>query len=86
MMHDMAFSTAISNMVKCLNHFSNFGRETPKDNFCEIILKSGHWPWSRCYLKIFLFFSSSGHFIQWSGTISAILEEGHPKNISVKLF
>ena len=28
----------------------------PKKHFCEIILKSGHWPRRRCHLKLFLFF------------------------------
>ena len=35
--------------------FSNFGRGSPKEHFCEIILKSGHWSRRRCYLKVFLF-------------------------------
>ena len=30
-------------------------------------------------------FSSGGHFVQQSGTILAILVEGHSRNISVKL-
>ena len=36
--------------------------------------------------KGFSIFSSGGHFVQWSGTIFAVLVEGHPRNISVKLF
>ena len=39
-----------------LNHFSNFGRRSPKEHFCEIILKSGHWPKRRCRLKVFFYF------------------------------
>ena len=35
---------------------------------------------------VFSIFSSGGHFVQRSGTILAILVEGHPKNISVELF
>ena len=34
-------------------HFSNFGRGSPKEEFCEIILKSVHWS-RRCHLKVFL--------------------------------
>ena len=34
--------------------FSNIGRRSPKEHFCEIILKSDHWP-RRCHLNIFLF-------------------------------
>ena len=37
-------------------------------------------------VKDFSFFSLGGHFVQLSGTILAILVEGHPRNISVKLF
>ena len=33
------------------NNFINFGRGSPKEHFCEIILKSGHWPKRRCHLK-----------------------------------
>ena len=36
--------------------------------------------------KGFSIFSSDGHFVQRSGTILAILVEGHPRYISVKLF
>ena len=68
------------------NHFSNFSRESSKKHFCEIILKSAHWPGRRCRLKGFSIFSFDGHFVQRSGTILAILVEGHPRNISAKLF
>ena len=53
---------------------------------CEIILKSANWPGRRCRLKGFSNFSFDGHFVQRSRTILAILVEGHPRNISVKLF
>ena len=66
--------------------FSNFSRESSKEHLCEIILKSAHWPGTRCRLKGFSIFSFDGHFVQRSGTILAILVEGHPRNISVKLF
>ena len=36
--------------------------------------------------KGFSIFSFDGHFVQRSGTILAILVEGYPRNISVKLF
>ena len=36
-------------------------------------------------LKDFSIFSFDGHFVQQSRTILAILVEGHPRNISVKL-
>ena len=68
------------------NHFSNFGRVSSKEHFCEIILKSTHWPWRRGRLKGFSIFSSDGHSVQQSGTILAILVEGHSRTICVKLF
>ena len=36
-------------------------------------------------LKGFSIFSFDGHFVQRSRTILAILVEGHPRNISVKI-
>ena len=51
------------------NHFSKTGRGSSMEHSGEIIL----------------IFSSDGHFVQRSGTILAILVEGHPKNISTKL-
>ena len=56
------------------------------EHSCEIILKSAHWPRRKCGLNGFSIFRFNGHFVQRSGTILAILEEGHPRNISVKLF
>ena len=68
------------------NHFSNFGRGSSKEHFCEIILKSTHWSWRIGRLKGFSIFSSDGHSVQQSGTILAILVEGHQRTICVKLF
>ena len=64
------------------NNFSNFGKGSPKEHFCEIILKSGQ----EIAFKGFSIFSSGGHFVQWSRTFFAILVKGHSRNISVKLF
>ena len=36
------------------NDFSNFGSGSPEKHFCEINLKSSHWPRSRCRLNVFL--------------------------------
>ena len=52
----------------------------------KIILKLGPWSRRRCHLKVFSIFSSGVHFFQWSGTILTVSVEGHPGNISVKLF
>ena len=68
------------------NHFSNFGKGSSKEHSCEIILKSAHWPRRRCGLNVFSIFYFDGHFVQRSGTILAILVEGHPRNFHVKLF
>ena len=38
------------------------------------------------FKTFFSILSSGGHFVQRSGTILAILVEGHPWNVSVKLF
>ena len=57
-----------------------------KEHSCVIILKSADWPRRRCYFTSFSIFSSGGHFVQRSGTILAILVEGHLRNICVKLF
>ena len=46
------------------NHFNNFGRESLKERFCEIVLKSSHWP-RRCRLKVFLFLALAA--ISFSG-------------------
>ena len=69
-------------MEQC--HFSNFRRGSFKEHFYEIILKLSHWPTSRC--KGFSIFSSGGHFVQSSRAILANMVEGHPRNMSVKLF
>ena len=55
--------------------FSNFGRGLPKEHFCEIILKLGHWPRRKCRLNVFFFsiFSSRCHFVQRSKAILATL-------------
>ena len=68
------------------NHFSNFGKGSSKEHSCEIFLKSAHWPRRKNGLNGFSIFRFDGHFVQRSGTILAILVEGHPRNISVKLF
>ena len=68
-----------------VDNFSYFGKRPSKEHFCENILKSNNWP-RKSHLKFFSIFSSGGHFVQWSGTILAILVESHPKNIPVILF
>ena len=68
------------------NDFNNFGRGSPKEYFCEIILISCHWSRRRCHLKVYLVFSDDGHFVQCGGMILAIFIEGHPRIISSKLF
>ena len=76
------FFALVAILFSGAEQLSNFERGSPKEHFCEIILKSGHWP-SKGFFSIF---SSGGHFVQCNGTIFAILVAGHPRNISVKLF
>ena len=54
----------------------HFGRGYQGEQFCEIILKLDHWFSRRYLLKIFHIWSYGGPFVQWSGTICAILVEG----------
>ena len=68
-----------------LNHLCNFGRGYQEEQFCEIILNMDQW-FRRCLLKIFLIWSSGGHFVQWSKTICAILVEGSIRNNSMNIF
>ena len=35
--------------------FSNFGKGPLEEDFCANIMKSGHWPRTRCRLKSFYF-------------------------------
>ena len=65
------------------NHLCNFGKRDYEEQLCEIILNLDQW-FRRCHLKIFLIWSSSGPFVQWSGTIFAILVKDIMRNISVK--
>ena len=63
------------------NGFSSFGIGSPKEHFCEIILKSVHWPRRR-----FLFLSLVANLFSGAEPFLAILVEGHPRNTPVKLF
>ena len=67
------------------NHLCNFGRRHHEEQFCGIILNLDQWFRRRCLLKIFLIWSSGGHFIQRSRTICEILVEGIKRKNSVKL-
>ena len=49
------------------------------------ILNLDQW-FRRCLLKIFLIWSSGGPFVQWSGTICAILVECIKRNNSGNYF
>ena len=54
--------------------------------FCGIKFEIRLLVYEDMLFKGFSIFSSGGHFVQRNKTISAILVEGHPRNISVKLF
>ena len=49
------FFALVAILFSGTEQLSNFDRGSPKEHFCEIILKSGHWPRRRCHLKVFLF-------------------------------
>ena len=49
------FSALMAILFSRAEPISNFGRGSPKEHFCEIILKLGHWPRRTCCLKVFLF-------------------------------
>ena len=68
------------------NHLCNFGRRHHEEQFCEIILNLDQWLRRRGCLMIFLIWSSGSPFVQFSGTICAILVKGFIRNKSVKLF
>ena len=79
---DFLFLALVAILFSEANDFSNFGRGSPKKHFCGIILKSVHW--SR--IKDFLFLALTAIFCSVDRKILASLVEGHPRNISVKLF
>ena len=54
-------------------HLCNIGRGYYEEQLCEIILNSDQWFMIRCFLKVFLIWSSGSPFDQRSGTICAIL-------------
>ena len=60
------------------NDFSNFGRGSPKEQFCDIVLKMVHWPRKRYRLHVFLFLSFVAIFSNF--------DRGSPKEHFVKLF
>ena len=61
-----------------------FGKGYYKEQFCENILNLDQWFRRRCFLKIFLIWSSGGPFVQQSRTICAIFIEGIKRNNSMK--
>ena len=63
------------------NSFSNFGRGSPMKRFCEIILKSGHWPRGEM-----VFLALAAILFSRAKPFYHILVECNPRNISMKLF
>ena len=57
------------------NHLCNFGKRHHEEQFCEIILNLDQSFWI-CRIKIFLFCSAGGPFVQLSRTICSIFVEG----------
>ena len=50
------FFALVAILFSGAEQLSNFDRGSPKEHFCEIILKSGYWPRRRCHLKFFFLF------------------------------
>ena len=56
-----------------------FGKESSKNYFCEIDLKSAYWSWRRCCLTFFFFFFFRFfYFLLWWPFCSA--EQNHFSN------
>ena len=49
------FFALVAILFSGAEQLSNSDRRSPKEHFCEIILKSGFWPRRKCHLKVFLF-------------------------------
>ena len=58
------------------NHLCNLYRRHHEEQFFEVIMNLDQWFRRRCCLKIFLILSSGGPFVEWNGTICAILVKG----------
>ena len=79
----LLFSALVAILFSGAEPFYHFNRKSPKEHFCEINLKLGHWPRRRSRLKVFLFLAL---VVILFCNILAILVEGHPRNNSAKLF
>ena len=66
------------------NHLCNFGRGHHEEHSCDVIGNLDQLFRRRCRLKIFLIWSCGSPYVQWSGTICAILVKGIMRNNSVK--
>ena len=65
--------------------FSKFGRRPPKENFCEIILKSVHWSRRRCHLKVFLLLALAAILFSGERNFGRGLPKEHFCEIILKL-
>ena len=63
---------------------SNFGRGSPKEYSCEIILKLGLWPWRRCRFKVFLFLALAANLLSGTEPLGNF-GRGCPKEHSCKI-
>ena len=45
------FLALVAILFSGVNDVCNFGRMSPKEHFCEIVLKSGHWLMGSCRLN-----------------------------------
>ena len=69
-----------------MEQFEQFGRGSPKEHSCKIILKLDQWPRRRCRFKAFLFLALVAILFSEAEPFRQNLVEGHTRNIPVKLF
>ena len=66
--------------------FEQFWKRVTQETFLYNYLKIHLLVQEKKSFKSFSIFKSGGHLVQQSRTVSAILVEGHPRNLPVKLF
>ena len=79
----IALAAILFNVVES---FEQFWLRVTQETFLYNYFKIHFLVQEKKLFKCFSIFSSGGHLVQWSGTVWAILVEGHPRNLPIKLF
>ena len=79
----LALAAILFNIAKS---FGQFWWRVTQETFLYNYYKIHHLVQEKKSFKGVSIFSSGGHLVQQSGMVSAILVEGHPKNLLVELF